>query len=181
MSFSGKKSEASLWFAPTPGKSWCEKVFLVNSVVWIVWALCIVVPFGVYEVLRRSLELPSRAPCKTPMLQKPHPIHRIFSHDFKPLCLMRLLRLIVCSTFKRRSTWPYASWLPCRMWLCRSSSWERCMPDNCTGIHQRHSIAVQFESDRRTDACALRKKPFLPHDAIVHQACLLICLLCGDS
>lgn len=59
----GKKdAHASLWFAPAPSKRWCEKFFLLNSVVWIVWALCIVVPFELYEVCR---ETPNATACSS--------------------------------------------------------------------------------------------------------------------
>ena len=39
----------SLWLAPTAPKRFCEVVWLAYSPCWIVWALCIVVPFQLYE------------------------------------------------------------------------------------------------------------------------------------
>eukprot|EP00245_Coleochaete_scutata_P015328 TRINITY_DN6790_c0_g3_i2.p1 TRINITY_DN6790_c0_g3~~TRINITY_DN6790_c0_g3_i2.p1 ORF type:complete len:326 (-),score=16.31 TRINITY_DN6790_c0_g3_i2:47-1024(-) len=46
----GLAKAESLWFAPSPSKAWCEKFFLAYSPVWITWALCIIVPFQLFEV-----------------------------------------------------------------------------------------------------------------------------------
>lgn len=40
----------SPWLAPSPGKRWTELFFLLYSPVWILWCLCILVPFKIYEV-----------------------------------------------------------------------------------------------------------------------------------
>eukprot|EP01025_Chloroclados_australasicus_P033803 TRINITY_DN3455_c0_g1_i3.p2 TRINITY_DN3455_c0_g1~~TRINITY_DN3455_c0_g1_i3.p2 ORF type:complete len:265 (-),score=9.61 TRINITY_DN3455_c0_g1_i3:66-860(-) len=37
------------WFARNPSKRWCEIFFLVYSPSWMIWALCIIVPFQLYE------------------------------------------------------------------------------------------------------------------------------------
>ncbi|KAL4432232.1 hypothetical protein ABPG77_005994 [Micractinium sp. CCAP 211/92] len=41
----------SPWLAPSPGKRWTELFFLLYSPVWILWCLCILVPFKIYERL----------------------------------------------------------------------------------------------------------------------------------
>lgn len=38
------------WLAPNPGKRWAELFFLAYSPSWIIWCLCILVPFKIYEV-----------------------------------------------------------------------------------------------------------------------------------
>lgn len=38
------------WLAPNPSKRWAEVFFLAYSPFWILWALCILVPFQLYEV-----------------------------------------------------------------------------------------------------------------------------------
>jgi len=43
--------QPSLWFGTNPGKRWTEALFLAYSPFWIAWALCIVVPLQLYEVL----------------------------------------------------------------------------------------------------------------------------------
>ena len=43
-------SSGSLWLAQDPSKRWAEVFFLVYSVFWILWALCILVPLELYEV-----------------------------------------------------------------------------------------------------------------------------------
>ncbi|KAL6759528.1 cyclopropyl isomerase-like protein [Haematococcus lacustris] len=42
-------SKPSKWLAINPGKRWTEVFFLLYSPFWIVWALCIIVPFQLYE------------------------------------------------------------------------------------------------------------------------------------
>lgn len=44
----------SPWLAPSPGKRWTELFFLLYSPTWILWCLCILVPFKIYEVRRRN-------------------------------------------------------------------------------------------------------------------------------
>ena len=44
------RKPAHLWLASNPGKRWTEVFFLVYSPFWIAWALCILVPFQLYEV-----------------------------------------------------------------------------------------------------------------------------------
>lgn len=44
-----KSSGQSLWFSPNPSKRWAEVFFLLYSPFWILWALCILVPFQLYE------------------------------------------------------------------------------------------------------------------------------------
>lgn len=39
------------WLAADPSKRWAEAFFLAYSPFWIVWALCVLVPFGLYEHL----------------------------------------------------------------------------------------------------------------------------------
>lgn len=39
----------SLWLAADPSKRWAELFFLAYSPFWILWALCILVPFQLYE------------------------------------------------------------------------------------------------------------------------------------
>ena len=38
------------WLATNPSKRWAEVFFLAYSPFWILWALCILVPFQLYEV-----------------------------------------------------------------------------------------------------------------------------------
>jgi len=44
------KASKSLWLAQNPSKRWAEVFFLAYSPFWILWALCILVPFQLYEV-----------------------------------------------------------------------------------------------------------------------------------
>jgi hypothetical protein len=44
-------SSSSLWLAANPSKRWAEVFFLAYSPFWILWALCILVPFQLYEVI----------------------------------------------------------------------------------------------------------------------------------
>lgn len=39
-----------MWLAANPSKRWTEVFFLAYSPFWILWALCILVPFQLYEV-----------------------------------------------------------------------------------------------------------------------------------
>ncbi|GBF93808.1 cycloeucalenol cycloisomerase [Raphidocelis subcapitata] len=41
----------SLWLAANPSKRWAEVFFLAYSPFWIIWALCVLVPFQLYEYL----------------------------------------------------------------------------------------------------------------------------------
>ncbi|KAI3423819.1 hypothetical protein D9Q98_009655 [Chlorella vulgaris] len=66
----------SPWLAPTPGKRWTELFFLLYSPSWILWCLCILVPFKIYEHLGKwgylSLGLIAAPPCVLlPMLLQP--------------------------------------------------------------------------------------------------------------
>lgn len=45
-----KGGSSSLWLASNPSKRWAEVFFLAYSPFWILWALCILVPFQLYEV-----------------------------------------------------------------------------------------------------------------------------------
>lgn len=47
-----QQGAASLWLAQNPSKRWTEVFFLAYSPFWILWALCILVPFQLYEVRR---------------------------------------------------------------------------------------------------------------------------------
>ncbi len=38
-----------LWLPSNPGKRWTEVFFLIYSPFWITWALCILVPFKLFE------------------------------------------------------------------------------------------------------------------------------------
>eukprot|EP01024_Parvocaulis_polyphysoides_P064674 TRINITY_DN7528_c0_g2_i2.p1 TRINITY_DN7528_c0_g2~~TRINITY_DN7528_c0_g2_i2.p1 ORF type:complete len:288 (+),score=29.47 TRINITY_DN7528_c0_g2_i2:207-1070(+) len=38
------------WFANNPSKQWCEKFFLAYSPIWMIYCLCIIVPFQIYEL-----------------------------------------------------------------------------------------------------------------------------------
>lgn len=40
------------WLASNPSKRWAELFFLAYSPFWILWALCILVPFQLFEVER---------------------------------------------------------------------------------------------------------------------------------
>lgn len=53
----------SPWLAPTPGKRWTELFFLLYSPSWILWCLCILVPFKIYEVrgVQTVFRLPAHA------------------------------------------------------------------------------------------------------------------------
>ena len=44
------KADGRLWAASSPGKRWTEVFFLLYSPFWIIWALCILVPFKLYDV-----------------------------------------------------------------------------------------------------------------------------------
>ncbi|KAI8471701.1 MAG: hypothetical protein J3K34DRAFT_416495 [Monoraphidium minutum] len=46
----GKGGEG-LWLAANPSKRWAEVFYLAYSPFWILWALCILVPFQLYEYL----------------------------------------------------------------------------------------------------------------------------------
>lgn len=50
------RGKLSPWLAPTPGKRWTELFFLAYSPSWIIWCLCILVPFKIYEVGRSWVE-----------------------------------------------------------------------------------------------------------------------------
>ena len=52
----GAASSLPLWAAADPSKRWAEAFFLTYSPFWMVWALCIVVPFKLYEVRVRERE-----------------------------------------------------------------------------------------------------------------------------
>uniref|UniRef100_A0A7S0RLV3 Cycloeucalenol cycloisomerase n=1 Tax=Chlamydomonas leiostraca TaxID=1034604 RepID=A0A7S0RLV3_9CHLO len=43
------KPQESLWLAKNPAKRWFELFCLIYSPFWIIWALCILVPFELYE------------------------------------------------------------------------------------------------------------------------------------
>ena len=43
-------SSSRLWTSSNPSKRWAETFFLAYSPFWMTWALCIVVPFEIYEV-----------------------------------------------------------------------------------------------------------------------------------
>ena len=45
-----QQKQGSLWLASNPSKRWAEVFFLAYSPFWILWALCILVPFQLYEV-----------------------------------------------------------------------------------------------------------------------------------
>lgn len=42
------------WLAPNPAKRWTELFFLAYSPSWILWCLCILVPFKLYEASQRG-------------------------------------------------------------------------------------------------------------------------------
>jgi hypothetical protein len=44
-----------MWLAANPSKRWAEVFFLAYSPFWITWALCILVPFQLYEVRRYDM------------------------------------------------------------------------------------------------------------------------------
>ena len=44
------KADGRFWSAVSPGKRWTEVFFLLYSPFWIIWALCILVPFKLYDV-----------------------------------------------------------------------------------------------------------------------------------
>jgi cycloeucalenol cycloisomerase len=43
-------TQKSLWLAADPSKRWAEVFYLAYSPFWIIWALCVLVPFQLYEV-----------------------------------------------------------------------------------------------------------------------------------
>ena len=43
-----------LWTSTNASKRWAETFFLAYSPFWMTWALCIVVPFEIYEVRRKK-------------------------------------------------------------------------------------------------------------------------------
>jgi hypothetical protein len=45
---------AGLWLAANPSKRWTEVFYLAYSPFWILWALCVLVPFQLYEVRTAS-------------------------------------------------------------------------------------------------------------------------------
>ena len=45
-----------LWTSSNPSKRWAETFFLAYSPFWMTWALCIVVPFEIYEVRKKERE-----------------------------------------------------------------------------------------------------------------------------
>ena len=51
----GPKPARSMWLAEDAGKRWTEVFFLAYSPFWMLWALCILVPFRLYEVSNLSL------------------------------------------------------------------------------------------------------------------------------
>ena len=51
----------SLWLAQNPSKRWMEVFYLAYSPFWILWALCILVPFQLYEVQRAAGPRPQPA------------------------------------------------------------------------------------------------------------------------
>ncbi|PRW32580.1 Cycloeucalenol cycloisomerase isoform B [Chlorella sorokiniana] len=61
------RSKLSPWLAPSPGKRWTELFFLAYSPSWIIWCLCILVPFKIYDRLGKwgylSLGLMAAPPC----------------------------------------------------------------------------------------------------------------------
>ena len=61
------RARLSPWLAPNPAKRWAELFFLAYSPTWIVWCLCILVPFKIYESLGKwgymSLGLAAALPC----------------------------------------------------------------------------------------------------------------------
>lgn len=63
----GGRRQLSPWLAPSPGKRWTELFFLAYSPTWIIWCLCILVPFKIYERLDKwgylSLGLAAALPC----------------------------------------------------------------------------------------------------------------------
>ncbi|PSC68708.1 Cycloeucalenol cycloisomerase [Micractinium conductrix] len=70
-----RRHPLSPWLAPSPGKRWTELFFLAYSPSWIIWCLCILVPFKIYERLDKwgylSLGLVAAVPCVLlpPLLQ----------------------------------------------------------------------------------------------------------------
>lgn len=59
-----RRHPLSPWLAPSPGKRWTELFFLAYSPSWIIWCLCILVPFKIYEVSAQP-EAAGRCLCPT--------------------------------------------------------------------------------------------------------------------
>lgn len=57
MAFAGN---SHLWLSRNAGKRWTEVFFLAYSPFWIAWALCILVPFQLYEVDLHIAALPPK-------------------------------------------------------------------------------------------------------------------------
>jgi hypothetical protein len=47
---SSSNNNSSSWLAANPSKRWAELFYLAYSPFWILWALCVLVPFQLYEV-----------------------------------------------------------------------------------------------------------------------------------
>lgn len=45
------KNEGARWLALDPSKRWTEVFFLAYSPFWIIWALVLLVPFQLFEVI----------------------------------------------------------------------------------------------------------------------------------
>ncbi len=56
------KADGRFWSATSPGKRWTEVFFLLYSPFWIIWALCILVPFKLYDVNARAHKAHAHAP-----------------------------------------------------------------------------------------------------------------------
>ena len=69
--------QPSLWFGTNPGKRWTEALFLAYSPFWIAWALCVVVPLQLYEVLpcapAQGLPAPPGRLARLPEVHAPMP------------------------------------------------------------------------------------------------------------
>jgi cycloeucalenol cycloisomerase len=70
-----------LWLAANPSKRWAEVFFLAYSPFWIAWALCILVPFQLYEVGWLAAMLSCGRPAA---LQQQH-----IEGGLYPLCISR--------------------------------------------------------------------------------------------
>ena len=77
MGATASPAAASPWLARGAGKRWTELFFLAYSPVWILWCLCILVPFKLYEGMGEwgymAIGVAAAAPCVLlpPLLQPP--------------------------------------------------------------------------------------------------------------
>lgn len=127
---------AGLWLAANPSKRWAEVFYLAYSPFWILWALCILVPFQLYEVGRGAGRMRS---CPGAMRRQrgAHAQLRASSwrlqqraaccgRPSKKNLKLRAARLQSRSTWMSGATWWWASPRRCPACCCRPCCQTRC-------------------------------------------------------